>query len=82
MCNSNTRWKGENISSSEVENVVLSSSSVSECVVFGRAVQGNEGEMGVAVVVLKEAESLSIIDEIVNLSSENLNPAGKPRIYR
>ena len=82
MRNSNTRWKGENISSSEVETVVLSSPSVSECVVFGRAVTGNEGKMGVAVVVLKKKPSLSVIDEIVKLCSHNLNPAGKPRVYR
>ena len=76
-----TRWKGENISSSEVENVVLDARNVSECIVYGLSVEGNEGKMGVAVIVT-DKPSLETIEEIVALCSENLNPAGKPRIYR
>ena len=75
------RWKGENISSSEVENVVLKAKQVSECIVYGLAVEGNEGKMGVAVIVTNKP-SMKTIQEIVTLCSQNLNPAGKPRIYR
>ena len=75
------RWKGENISSSEVENVVLTANHISECVVYGLPVEGNEGKMGVAVIVT-DKPNLETIEEIVTLRSRNLNPAGKPRIYR
>ena len=76
--NLSIRWKGENISSSEVENVILKAGEVSECIVYGLPVEGNEGKMGVAVIVTNKP-SMETIQEIVTLCSKNLNPAGKPK---
>ena len=45
------RWKGENVSTTEVEEVVSTCPGVSEAVVYGVAVPGTDGRAGMAAIV-------------------------------
>jgi fatty-acyl-CoA synthase len=45
------RWKGENVSTSEVSEAVASCPSISEAVVYGVAVPGADGRAGMATIV-------------------------------
>jgi len=45
------RWKGENVSTTEVEKVVAACPGVAEAVVYGVAVPGHEGRAGMAAIV-------------------------------
>jgi len=44
------RWKGENVSTTEVESVVSNQVQLSDCVVYGVTVPGCEGKAGMAAI--------------------------------
>jgi fatty-acyl-CoA synthase len=48
------RWKGENVSTTEVANVVRSCPGVLDAIVYGVEVAGNEGRAGMAAVTTTE----------------------------
>jgi fatty-acyl-CoA synthase len=48
------RWKGENVSTIEVENVIVSCPGVKEAMVYGVAVPGFDGSAGMAAVVIDD----------------------------
>jgi fatty-acyl-CoA synthase len=48
------RWKGENVSTTEVAEVVASCPGVVESIVYGVAVPGTEGRAGMAAIVCNE----------------------------
>ncbi|BES89298.1 fatty acid transport protein [Nesidiocoris tenuis] len=48
------RWKGENVSTSEVEGVVSNLVDFKDCVVYGVEIPGAEGRAGMAAIVDKE----------------------------
>eukprot|EP00057_Strongylocentrotus_purpuratus_P031308 XP_784241.2 PREDICTED: very long-chain acyl-CoA synthetase [Strongylocentrotus purpuratus] len=52
------RWKGENVSTTEVSNVMSRLSSIMECNVYGVEVPGCEGRAGMAAIVLHDGDSL------------------------
>jgi len=45
------RWKGENVSTGEVEEVIAACPGIAEVVVYGVAVPGAEGRAGMAAIV-------------------------------
>ena len=45
------RWKGENVSTSEVEQVLMEGPGVSEAIVYGVPVPGQDGKAGMAALV-------------------------------
>lgn len=47
------RWKGENVSTSEVEQVLMDAPGVSEAIVYGVPVTGHDGKAGMAALVLE-----------------------------
>jgi len=49
------RWKGENVSTAEVEDVISRSLDLSEITVVGVRLPGMEGQAGLAAVVVKDA---------------------------
>ena len=53
------RWKGENVSTGEVEEVIAACSGVGEVVVYGVAVPGAEGRAGMAAIVPGEGFDLA-----------------------
>lgn len=78
------RWKGENVSASEVERIITTSDIVGEAVVYGTAIDGNEGKVGTAVLKRKAGQTIEIsdIEKLVTACNENLLSAARPRIYR
>ncbi|XP_077328684.1 long-chain fatty acid transport protein 2-like [Lithobates pipiens] len=51
------RWKGENVATTEVENIVSAVDFIEQCNVFGVPVPYHEGRIGMASVTLKEGRS-------------------------
>ncbi|ALJ09611.1 MAG: long-chain-acyl-CoA synthetase [Brevundimonas aurantiaca] len=47
------RWKGENVSTSEVEQVLMDAPGVAEAIVYGIPVPGQEGKAGMAALVIE-----------------------------
>lgn len=52
------RWKGENVATTEVENVLDGSEQVAQSVVFGVEVPGTDGRAGMAAITLGDGQSL------------------------
>ena len=48
------RWKGENVSTTEVAEVIMGFAGVREAIVYGVAAPGHEGRAGMAAVVVAE----------------------------
>ncbi|XP_077479157.1 long-chain fatty acid transport protein 6 [Stigmatopora argus] len=53
------RWKGENVSTMEVSEVLCLLDFIQEANVYGVAIPGYEGRIGMAAIVLKEEHTLS-----------------------
>lgn len=54
------RWKGENVSTTEVENVLLQHPQIAEAVAYGVEITGTNGRAGMAAIT--PAESLATLD--------------------
>lgn len=54
------RWKGENVSTTEVENILLKHPSISEAVAYGVEIRNTNGRAGMAAIT--PAESLATLD--------------------
>ena len=54
--------------------------------VFGKQIENNEGKVGVAVIKLNASNETTTesetIQSIANSISNDVHPAGKPRVYR
>ncbi|KAJ0069224.1 hypothetical protein NL108_003113 [Boleophthalmus pectinirostris] len=56
------RWKGENVATSEVGDILITANSILEANVYGVKVEGHEGRIGMASVTLKEGEDFDCSD--------------------
>ena len=54
------RWKGENVSTTEVENILLQHPNISEAVAYGVEIRNTNGRAGMAAIT--PAESLATLD--------------------
>ncbi|KAM7533525.1 hypothetical protein Aperf_G00000124930 [Anoplocephala perfoliata] len=52
------RWRGENVSTTEVENLVAKSLNFADCAVYGVKVPGNEGRAGMLALSLHKSKYL------------------------
>ena len=52
------RWRGENVSTTEVENIVSEYEKISEAVVYGVEIPNTNGRAGMAAITLKEGMTL------------------------
>ncbi|XP_027028958.2 hsFATP2a_ACSVL_like domain-containing protein [Tachysurus fulvidraco] len=56
------RWKGENVATTEVADILSMVDCIEEANVYGVAVKGHEGRIGMAAIVLKEGKEFDGID--------------------
>ncbi|KAM6218199.1 long-chain fatty acid transport protein 3 isoform 2-T2 [Rhynchocyon petersi] len=75
------RWKGENVATTEVAEVLEALDFLQEVSVYGVTVPGHEGRAGMAAVVLRPPHSLDLIQLYAHVS-ENLPPYAQPRFLR
>ncbi|MGI4768388.1 MAG: long-chain-acyl-CoA synthetase [Janthinobacterium lividum] len=57
------RWKGENVSTAEVAEVLMGAPGVVEATVYGVAVPGHDGRAGMAALVVGEAFDLPMLHQ-------------------
>jgi acyl-CoA synthetase (AMP-forming)/AMP-acid ligase II len=55
------RWRGENVSTIEVENVISKYCDLTEVVVYGVEIPGQEGKAGMAAIVVKKDIDLDLL---------------------
>ncbi|XP_034060797.1 very long-chain acyl-CoA synthetase-like [Gymnodraco acuticeps] len=74
------RWKGENVATSEVADILTLANSILEANVYGVKVEGHEGRIGMAAVTLKEEDfdCLHAYKQVVNY----LPAYARPRFIR
>ncbi len=51
------RWKGENVSTQEVENILNSNDSILMCAVYGVEIPNHEGKAGMAAIICNPGDS-------------------------
>ena len=56
------RWKGENVSTTEVENMVCEYDKIAEAVVYGVEIPNTNGRAGMAAITLVDGEQLTETD--------------------
>jgi acyl-CoA synthetase (AMP-forming)/AMP-acid ligase II len=74
------RWKGENVSTTEVSQTLSDCKTIADVVVYGVEVPNTDGKAGMAAVVKKE-ENLDF-DEILAETTKHLPPYAKPLFIR
>lgn len=76
------RWKGENVSTTEVENLLLQHPYISEAVAYGVAIHNTNGRAGMAAIT--PAESLATLDfaELLAFTRERLPSYAVPLFLR
>ncbi|XP_057693458.1 hsFATP2a_ACSVL_like domain-containing protein [Corythoichthys intestinalis] len=75
------RWKGENVATSEVADILTMIPCILEANVYGVKVEGNEGRAGMAAITLKEGQDLDCADAYEHVF--NYLPAyARPRFIR
>ncbi len=73
------RWKGENVSTAEVAEILGTCPGIREAVVFGVAVPGNEGKAGMAAITIDAGFSWSVLQDFVQ---QQLPPYARPVFIR
>lgn len=78
------RWKGENVSTTEVENILCEYDKIAEAVVYGVEIPNTNGRAGMAAITLKPECSLSETDlrEMVTQFKQNLPNYAVPVFLR
>jgi citronellyl-CoA synthetase len=76
------RWKGENVSTTEVENILLQHPSISEAVAYGVEIRNTNGRAGMAAIT--PAESLATLDfsELLAFAREQMPAYAVPLFLR
>ncbi|XP_014882474.1 very long-chain acyl-CoA synthetase-like, partial [Poecilia latipinna] len=75
------RWKGENVATSEVADILTLAACILEANVYGVKVEGHEGRIGMAAVTLKEGETFDSADVYKQVVSY-LPAYARPRFLR
>jgi len=73
------RWKGENVSSDEVAEVVAACAGVTSAVVYGVAIPDHEGRAGMAAIVVNDGFDMAVLEETL---SERLPDYARPVFLR
>ncbi|OWJ91064.1 long-chain-acyl-CoA synthetase [Pseudomonas sp. A46] len=77
------RWKGENVSTTEVENLLVRHPAIAEAVVYGVTIPGTNGRAGMAAISLSEAFRDSLeLDELLRFARDRLPGYAIPLFLR
>lgn len=77
------RWKGENVSTTEVEGILQPIMSVIDATVYGVKIGKFEGRAGMAAIALSDGVDVhAFLDEIAKRLTENLAPYAVPVFIR
>uniref|UniRef100_A0A4W6CZN7 long-chain-fatty-acid--CoA ligase n=1 Tax=Lates calcarifer TaxID=8187 RepID=A0A4W6CZN7_LATCA len=75
------RWKGENVATAEVADIIMLANCIKEANVYGVKVPGQEGRAGMAAVTLRDGQKFDSADVFKHV--ENFLPAyARPRFIR
>ncbi|XP_067358411.1 long-chain fatty acid transport protein 2-like isoform X2 [Channa argus] len=75
------RWKGENVATTEVTDVISLADCIKEANVYGVKVPGQEGRVGMAAVVLRDGQMFDSVEVFKHV--ENFLPVyARPRFLR
>ena len=76
------RWKGENVSTTEVENILLQHPHIAEAVAYGVEISNTNGRAGMAAIT--PAESLATLDfsELLRFAREQMPAYAVPLFLR
>ncbi|XP_041853590.1 very long-chain acyl-CoA synthetase-like [Melanotaenia boesemani] len=75
------RWKGENVATSEVADILTMAHCILEANVYGVKVEGHEGRIGMAAVTLRDGEDFDCLDTYKQVVSY-LPTYARPRFVR
>ncbi|MDX1756506.1 MAG: long-chain-acyl-CoA synthetase [Marinobacter sp.] len=76
------RWKGENVSTTEVENIIDGSGLVEEAIGYGVEIPNTNGKAGMVTLVPQQGKADFDIQALFNYLSENLPPYAIPVFIR
>jgi len=74
------RWKGENVSTTEVESIISKEASLTDCVVYAVEIPGNEGKAG--MVAIEDADGRLDLTELLVRLKLNLPGYAIPVLVR
>ena len=74
------RWKGENVSTAEVESVISKILHLRDVVVFGVNIPGTEGKAGMAAI--SDPENQIDLDDLLDNLKKSLPPYARPVFIR
>ena len=75
------RWKGENVSATEVTNAISTCDGVANAAVYPVQVPGHEGSAGMAIVTPREGQAFSL-DAVFSVIQAELPPSAFPLFIR
>src|SRR5690606_5785814 len=76
------RWKGENVSTTEVENIIDGSGMVEEAIVYGVEIPKTNGKAGMVTLVPQSNGSAFDINKLFGYLQENLPAYAVPVVVR
>jgi citronellyl-CoA synthetase len=75
------RWKGENVSTTEVERIISNHPSIAHCAVYGVEIPNTNGKAGMATITPIEGQALKY-DELYQFLASQLPPYAVPVFIR
>ncbi|MBW2621421.1 MAG: long-chain-acyl-CoA synthetase [Deltaproteobacteria bacterium] len=76
------RWKGENVSTGEVEKAVMKMPAISECTVYGVKVPGADGRAGMLALIPSTPMDEFDLKTLARLARETLPHYAQPKFIR
>lgn len=76
------RWKGENVATTEVAEVVAGFAGITEAIVYGAALPGYDGRIGMAALVLTDPEAPFDLKALAAYCKSNLASYAIPAFLR
>jgi solute carrier family 27 fatty acid transporter 1/4 len=72
------RWKGENVSTVEIENIISAKLDFTECVVYGVEIPGQEGRAGMVSILKLDVNLKKLYEDL----KKDLPPYARPVFIR